>query len=261
MEGEPVRRRLHTIRYSMGAGACQRTTNAVCHIHSRAGHSALCHINDFVGVAPCPITAQAGFKTLRHLLNDLGLREALEKATPPTTRLTWIGVEFDTELMEMRIPEQKVKETLRLVREWALRQSATRLQLQSLLGKLLHISQCVKPARLFVSRMLETLRSAPPTGYAALDPEFQRDIDWFLRFLPSYNGIHLINTPVGDEHVELDSCLSGCGAIYRGEYYHEVFPEHILAQNMPICQLEMLNIVVASRTWAPRWRDKTIIIY
>lgn len=245
-----------------GAMACSRATQAICYIHKGQGHSSLCYIDDFFGVSPPVIaTALDGFHKLKTLFTELGVKEATEKATPPTTKMFWIGVEFDTIDMIVRVPQFRIHETLSLCDQWVNLVCANRRQLQQLLGKLFYISQCVRPARLFVSRMLDTLRAAPLHGAINLSWDFKQDLLWFFRFLADYNGIHLIDPPTIQETVEIDSCLTGCGGIYAQEFYHATFPTFVLEQNRPICHLEMLNIVVAAKVWAPKWRNKTIIVH
>ena len=77
--------------------------------------------------------------------------------------------------------------------------------------------------------------------------------------MPSYNGIHLMNPPVHiTATIELDSRLTGCGAIFASQYYHTPYPDFLLDQCKPICHLEMLNIVVAAKTWDTQWAHHTI---
>ena len=244
----------------IGAMCCQRTTNGICYIMSKEHHDALCYIDDFAGVETTLELANASFCRLNDLFHELGVEQNTEKACPPSQIMTWIGVEFDTINMLIRIPDSKINETLRHVSEWRCANVATRTQLRSLLGKLFHIAKCCKPARLFVSRMLDTLRSSPPHGYIRLSEEFMKDIAWFLMFLPTYNGIHLMTPLTPDLSLEADSCLTGCGAICGREYYHTMFPEFILVQNMLICHLEMLNIVAAIKLWGPTWKNKRVHI-
>ena len=218
-------------------------------------------IDDFLGVASTLSVAESGFNRLRDILQELGVSEAREKSSPPTRQLTWIGIEFDTEALVMRIPPGRISETLTLVREWSHRQRTTRHQLQKLLGKLFYISQCVHPARLFVSRLLATLRATPRQGFITLDEEFKRDVPWFATFLPKYNGIHLIDSSTNNMQIEVDSCLTGCGGIHGDEYYHVEFPVSITTQKRPICHLEMLNILVAVKLWSKNWNYKTVTVY
>ena len=48
-----------------------------------------------------------------------------------------------------------------MARSWATKEYCTKSQLRKFLGKLFHICQCCPTLRLFVNRLLETLRSSP----------------------------------------------------------------------------------------------------
>ena len=236
-----------------GAMACTRMSNGIQFIMHEEGYDVLPYIDDFLGVAPSLEAAQAAFTRLRTLLAELGVTEACAKAISPTLCLPWIGVEFDTQAMEIRMPQEKIDDTLDLLNEWRHRTKATLPQLRKLLGKLFHIGQTCKPARLFVSRMLETLRAAPRVGTIGLSDSFQRDITWFLSFLPMYNGLHLLQPSPPTFTVEVDSCLTGCGGFCDGYFYHTQFPPFITQQDLAIHQLEMLNIVIAVKLWHENW--------
>ena len=67
----------------------------------------------------------------------------------------------------------------------------------------------MKPARYFLNRMLNTLRTGHGHTTITLDPEFHRDLRWFERFLPLYNGVSLYDHKKCDHQVHLDACLQG----------------------------------------------------
>ena len=95
-----------------------------------------------------------------------------------------------------------------LCTHWRQNTFATRNQLQKLLGNLLHIHRCVKPARLFTNRMLQTLRTCPKRGSIPLNNEFFKDLNWFSKFLKVFNGsveIHI--TREIENTVYVDSSL------------------------------------------------------
>ena len=78
------------------------------------------------------------------------------------------------------------------------------------------------------------------------------DILWWKHFLDHYNGISVIPTNITVSNPELfacDSCLSACGAICFGEYFHAQFPSFIVQQNLNINQLKLLTIVVSLKLW------------
>ena len=60
--------------------------------------------------------------------------------------------------MTVCIQEEKIKETIDLLHWFEYRKRCTKRQLQQLIGKLASIAECVRSGRLFISRMLDTLR-------------------------------------------------------------------------------------------------------
>ena len=58
-----------------------------------------------------------------------------------------------------------------------------------------------------------------------------------------------------------DACLTGCGAFSEGKFFHTVFPDFILDQNLSINCLELLAIVVTVKLWGKFWKGKKIVLY
>ena len=56
--------------------------------------------------------ADTSFKKMGRLLTSLGLEEASEKASPPATSITYLGVLFDSISFRKKIPPEKVSELL-----------------------------------------------------------------------------------------------------------------------------------------------------
>ena len=102
--------------------------------------------------------AEAAFKLLGLLLEDLGLDESKKKAEPPTTKITFLGVEFDSIAMTMSVPPAKLTEVKAEIRLWLRKTTICKKDLQSLLGKLFWVARCVKYARVFMGRLLAQLR-------------------------------------------------------------------------------------------------------
>lgn len=246
-----------------GAWCCSSVTNALCDIMIKEYNAKLLvYIDDYVGLHSSLHKATADFENLASMFKTLGVQEATHKSVPPTTKIIWLGLEFDTVNLILKMPEHKINATLELLQDtWLHKSSATRKQIQQLLGKLLHISRAVKPARLFVSRMLETLRQAPVTGYVKLSEEFLLDAHWFMRFLRHYNGIHMMVQTTAETYIEVDSCLSGCGGICGCYYYHSQFPDYIMDMDLSICHKEMLNIVLALKLFANAWQDTCVKLF
>ena len=220
-------------------------------------------MDDLSGIEDDDELAMEAFYFLGALLSVLGLDEAVHKALPPATRRKWLGIIFDTVKLTLEIPAEKLCQIKALVADWLEKDKATKRELQSIIGKLLYIAKCVKPARLFIGRMLATLRLAPERGSITLDKEFKMDIKWFSQFLPCYNGVSMMHQPriQADKTVHLDSCLSGVGAICHKHYYHARFPSFIVEGNHHISQLELLNILVACKAFHTMWAHHTVEVH
>ena len=163
----------------------------------------------------------------------------------------------------MRIPDGKMGEIGEVLDEWADRQRATQREMQQLLGLLQFVASVSPPVRIFTYRMLENLREAPRRGTETLFLGFKRDLGFFRELWPAYNGVRIIlkDTVQCQDELELDACLTGCGAYNGTQFYSEQFPEAIVREQHPIAHLELLNIVVATKTWATEWAHHTVAVH
>ena len=257
------------VRLPMGlrsaAMACQRVTNAVCFMLSRVGCNVLSYLDDFMGIS-APRTAFDDYALTGSLLQALGLQESSHKACPPSTRVTCLGVLFDTINFTMSVtPERLLELQTELLPKWLTKKSATKTELQSLIGKLAFVSKCVRPGRLFLTRILDTLRSLRRNHHRVkLSAEFRKDIRWWMRFINVYNGVSLIPTQLWsapDSLFSTDACLTGCGGMSSEQYFHVEFPQEVLLQFPTIHLLEALAIVIALRLWGRQFRGLRIMVY
>jgi hypothetical protein len=124
----------------------------------------------------------------------------------------------------------------------------------------------VKPGRVFISRLLEKVRSVPVRDRKVeLGVEFYKDLLWWDRFLNKYNGISIISTEIWskpDEIVATDACLNGAGGVCfdQNQYFHFKFEASTKELAGHINSLEMLAIMVAVKLWGESWTCKKIRI-
>ena len=111
--------------------------------------------------------------------------------------------------------------------------------------------------------MLDNLREAPPTGATSLSHQFKLDVQFFQELLPIFNGRKVMAKQLlpYQHQVELDACLSGCGAIAGDQFYTATFPPEVAEAGHTIAHLELLNIAVAVKVWRSRWRGWSVQIY
>ena len=149
--------------------------------------------------------------------------------------------------MSITIPPEKLDEVLQQVSGYNRARSMTKKNLQSLLGKLLHVAKCVHPARLFVSRLLEALRMAKGK-YINVTSSMRADFRWFTEFCSQWNGKSYIPAVQPAKDIYVDACLSGVGGSDGGTVYAgQVTPTDDGAAN--ITELEAINVIVALHTF------------
>ena len=102
------------LRHSGWAG--QAITSALTYIHRTSGleyinreFNSLNYCDDLAGCEECT-TADLSFKLIGELLQKLGLEESCDKATPPSTRMDYLGVTFDTLSLKKFVPPAKIAE-------------------------------------------------------------------------------------------------------------------------------------------------------
>ena len=125
-------------------------------------------------------------------------------------------------------------------------------KIQSILGSLLYVYKCVKPARMFVNQMLFTLRSAPASGYVQLSVEFRKDNGWFASMLQQFNGKFIFDKSAErhNEILHVDVCLKGMGPLLEEYSLSLHHPSYIVLDKKLFIVYEMLNVLIGLRLWA-----------
>ena len=97
-----------------------------------------------------------------------------------------LGVLFDTVTFTMSVTPAYLRELQDdVLPQWLVKKSATKTELQSLIGELAFVCKCVRPGRLFFSRLLDTLRSLRrPHHHIKLTADFKKDLCWWLHRRP-----------------------------------------------------------------------------
>ena len=240
-----------------GSQIFQRISDAVRHLMRQAGFSIIDYIDDYIGVGVTTV-AQRSFDHLLSLMEKLGLSVSKSKLVPPATRVVCLGVLIDTVAGTIAIPPEKLRQINDTVKEWLEKRSCTKRQLQSILGLLLYVHKCVKPARVFLNRMLDMLRSSQNAQKITVTSDFRRDVRWFAKFLPTYNGINFYDHRTIDHVLDLDACLTGLGGRFGNLVYF--LPLQHGYKECTIVHLEMVNILLALRLFCSYWAGRKVLV-
>ena len=244
---------------------CQRVTNAVAFIVFQLGVQILNYLDDLVG-AETKERAFFAYSCLGALLQKCGLKESKNKAVPPSEIMVFLGVLFNTITMTLEVTPERVQEILALVQIKLVKSTATLKEIQSLLGKLHFVAACVKPSRVFVSRMLIWLRELYNSSLQehVIPDMVKKDLLWWNNFLPVYNGISMMQVEEWskpDELFSCDSCLEACGGFWMGHFFHAKFPSYYCSGGFHITALEMIAIIICLKLWGKNFKGKRIIVF
>ena len=83
----------------------QRVTNAIAHIHRQMQFFLLNYVDDFVG-AELKHRIWEAYRVLSDLLQELRVDTSQEKLVPPTTRLEFLGITFDSAKMTVTAEDE-----------------------------------------------------------------------------------------------------------------------------------------------------------
>jgi hypothetical protein len=124
--------------------------------------------------------------------------------------------------------------------------------LESLAGKLQYVTPLIRGSRPFTKGIYRCLFSAirqpRRPKVLTLSPEALRDLHFWDRCLPHWNGVSALTPPVSDTPIYTDASPWGFGLVFGtelvGEPWHDKSDTHI---NI----LETLTVYFALRRWAP----------
>ena len=247
-----------------GASACQRTTEAVAEIAAHdVGAAPHPYVDDTSGAA-LPGEATSHYEYILKVMAELGLIPALNKCSPPSTQLMWIGVFFDTLAMSMEISAVKVAEAARLCAEFLGKVAVSHIYMERLMGKIFHAIKSCKGARRFTARLLQLMNAAAASHdlTTQITHEARLDAAWLSAFLPAFNGVTLIKDTLADFSVEVDSCLTGAGGVCSEVGYFTIsYPSAITDCHFPIAALECFNLLLSLRLWKGSWAGKHVLVF
>ena len=248
----------------------QRVSSAILHILRDLGlgkydvaYNAMVYIDDFAG-AENGEKAWDAFNDLGSLLEELGIVESKKKALPPSTKMVFLGVEFDTIQMCMRVGEEKRVEVRSTIDKWYRRTVATKQELQSLQGQLMWISKVVRFSRCFVTRIIAEQKSLKNQKQKkTLSHDIKKDLLWWKTFLDVFNGVELIVPHTVSCNVLGDATLSGAGAWNEvsGQFWSRRFPLSMQSPEFPIHLKEFITVIISVKIWGHHWTGKRVALH
>ena len=163
--------------------------------------------------------------------------------------------------MTLEVSEHRRNELIKLIDKWNQKTRFCIKELQSLIGKLSFVTNCVRPGRIFISQLLEVLREMPERGYMHMKEKILQDLNWWRHYLPEFNGISILwlqDCLMVDNWFASDASMIGGGAMHGKQFFHFKFPKKILEIISNIAQRELLTIMVAIKLWSKALAGKVV---
>ena len=174
------------------------------------GYWAINYLDDF-GSAEKDKDAWNSYYALGNILQGIGATEAAEKAVPPCTRMEFLGNTVDTVSMTLEVSPVRKQELVKELDKWQHKSWARKKDMQSLIGKLSFVTNCIRASRIFLSRMIDSIKGNEHNSVIIeVNNEFKRDVQWWIDFLPTFDGISLIwlnDTGDADNFLASDASL------------------------------------------------------
>lgn len=175
----------------------------------RGFRTILAYLDDFLIIGDTKHEWELAYYELIKLLTELGFNINWEKAVAPTQRLTFLGIEIDTVLRQLCLPESKLCELRQLLSDTLLKRSITKRELQSLVGKLNFAARVVFGGRTFLRRIIDVTNTlSRPHHHVRINTSLRADLLWWASFLSVFNGkaFFVASTPTALEEFSTDAC-------------------------------------------------------
>ena len=220
----------------------QRITNAVIFILRKRGICGVNYIND-IGWVASPTEAQQQFDDVGSLLQELGILESAAKASPPSTKMLFLGIQLDSIKQTMEIDAERLKNIKAEIACWMGKKYPTLKQVQSIIGSLSFCASCIPKGRLFFSRILFFMKTFKSKCFHKIPVGVRKDLNWWNVFAQNFNGIAAIpslNCEQPDSVFSTDTCLTRGGGWNKQHYFH------FIQQGKYIYQFELYSVIIAT---------------
>ena len=127
----------------------QRVSLIIPFIMQQRGYSAVNYI-DCLGGVDSASKAELAFEELGNILAEIGILESVQKVTPPSTKMVFLGILLDSESQTLSIDLERLKIIKSTVHFWLNKNTASLNELQKLVGLLSFAATCLKRTSVFL---------------------------------------------------------------------------------------------------------------
>ena len=289
VQGEPTY--LYDVRLSFGLRCAPfiftQLSDFVVRTMGRLGYTnVISYIDDFIVVEPTRERCADSQAILFELLGSLGFEVSWTKCAAPSTRVRYLGIDFDSMDMTLSLPKDKLNKLFKELDFFEGKSRATKGQIQRLCGILAHASKVVRGGRVFSRRIIYLLKDLPQGNpRVCISDDFLLDLQWWRQFSANFNGkAQLIQNNFGQgPELFTDACLKGygfvCGLDWQAGAFLEEYVNDNYVERENLCvehthwlnvtvhgddsinYLELVAIYLALLRLAPSWENQHVLCY
>ena len=151
------------------------------------------YLDDFILVAKDKGVAQKQKQALLSTFKNLEVPIEQSKLEGPDTCLTFLGIEIDTEKLQLRLPRKKLADLKALLASYMCHSSIPKKEIERITGLLQFACKVVRPGRPFLRRLYALQEvGTHPRQLVRLNMSAMADIIWWHLFVERWNGISLL---------------------------------------------------------------------
>ena len=224
------------------------------------------YLDDFFAVLSPTADAIAYGQQFDDLCAELGLSVNHSKDVIGTIA-DFLVIEFDSNLMQARLPPDKLARARNTAKDLLNRPSISHQELESAVGFLSFAAKIVIPGRAFLRRLFDALRT--PAAIHHITNDMKADLLWWHTFLDDWDGLkllqHLDSRPT--YHIWTDaSGKHGMGGYIQEDAFQPVLEAFSIRmptrhRRKDIQFKEMKVVQLAIQLWLPKLRGSKLILY
>ena len=165
--------------------------------------------------------------------------------------------------MELRLPQSKLARLKSTLAEWCNKKSASKHDLQVVIGLLCDAAQVVPAGRPFIRSLIDAMSRLKAANHLTrLDQRCKADLAWWHTYIEAWNGTGLFPRLPDGPSITTDASGSwGTGAFISLDHawFQIQWPDSWSATN--IAAKELLPIVVALAIWGHRCAVTRVTLY
>ena len=219
------------------------------------------YLDDFLLIHPSKSICQKQLDLFSSMCDHCGVPIAPEKTVEPTQRLTFLGYEFDSVEMLLRLPLDKLETCRMEIHNILQRNKAQLKELQSIIGTLNFACGAIVPGRPFLRRLINlTIGIKLPHHFVRITKAVKEDLWVWVHFLQEFNGKSLLLPDIWLSSHNLflftDAASSGYAGFCAQQWFQGKWSDAWRQQSIEV--LELYPICIAVELWTDKLANRCI---